>query len=95
MLALVHFLFRWRDVKMHAFDGADHRTYVDLKVILMNIMCSLFTIHIEPSTENFQNKIFSSNRNLFVLHFSALLGTKLPLICFCSIGHTESVVLLT
>ncbi|OEL36856.1 Telomere-binding protein 1 [Dichanthelium oligosanthes] len=22
---------RWRDVKMHAFDGADHRTYVDLK----------------------------------------------------------------
>ncbi|KAL6853994.1 hypothetical protein ACP4OV_020023 [Aristida adscensionis] len=22
---------RWRDVKMHAFDNADHRTYVDLK----------------------------------------------------------------
>lgn len=26
------FSFRWRDVKMRAFDNAKHRTYVDLKV---------------------------------------------------------------
>ena len=33
-MALDPFLFRWKDIKMHGFDGADHRTYVDLKVIL-------------------------------------------------------------
>jgi hypothetical protein len=27
------FLLRWRDVKIHAFENADHRTYVDLKVV--------------------------------------------------------------
>lgn len=25
---------RWRDVKLRAFENADHRTYVDLKVIV-------------------------------------------------------------
>ena len=36
-LSLLFFFFklkicRWRDVKIHAFDNAKHRTYVDLKV---------------------------------------------------------------
>lgn len=29
---ILFLLCRWRDVKMRAFDNADHRTYVDLKV---------------------------------------------------------------
>ncbi|BAF11616.2 Os03g0274300, partial [Oryza sativa Japonica Group] len=28
---LLYFCFRWRDVKLRAFDNAKHRTYVDLK----------------------------------------------------------------
>lgn len=27
-----YLIFRWRDVKLRAFDNAKHRTYVDLKV---------------------------------------------------------------
>lgn len=30
-LMMLH-CFRWRDVKLRAFEDADHRTYVDLKV---------------------------------------------------------------
>jgi hypothetical protein len=30
--AVFVFFFRWRDVKIRAFDNAKHRTYVDLKV---------------------------------------------------------------
>lgn len=28
----VFVIYRWRDVKLRAFDNAKHRTYVDLKV---------------------------------------------------------------
>ena len=31
-LLIMFMLCRWRDVKLRAFENADHRTYVDLKV---------------------------------------------------------------
>lgn len=31
-------LCRWRDVKMRAFENADHRTYVDLKVRCLSVV---------------------------------------------------------
>lgn len=31
---MVFIIFRWRDVKLRAFDNAKHRTYVDLKVMV-------------------------------------------------------------
>lgn len=32
MVLMMAHCFRWRDVKLRAFEDADHRTYVDLKV---------------------------------------------------------------
>jgi hypothetical protein len=41
---------------MRGFDSADHRTYVDLKVNFLNIVCNLFTVDIELSIEKFTTK---------------------------------------
>jgi hypothetical protein len=40
---LLYFCFRWRDVKLRAFDNAKHRTYVDLKVIIIVIPVKCLT----------------------------------------------------
>lgn len=34
---------RWRDVKLRAFENADHRTYVDLKVSYFSLIIFIHT----------------------------------------------------
>jgi hypothetical protein len=42
-----YYVYRWRDVKLRAFNQAKHRTYVDLKVcfsLLLLMFCGLTII---------------------------------------------------
>lgn len=82
-IMLFDFLFfvcRWRDVKMRAFEDADHRTYVDLKVpticythySITFIMACFFVAFFLVST----TKIFffgSSDDILYVTWFEHIL----------------------
>jgi len=36
---------RWRDVKLRAFENADHRTYVDLKVNCFFLLLKGLMLH--------------------------------------------------